>query len=75
MVVREVNVTMRNKLPCQSCHKPETSELNIGHLKVTLIISVNRNDQSNFQMTNVQFARLRFVGSLGWQKSTALRLR
>ena len=32
-------------------------------------VGFNWNDQSNFQMTNVQFARLRFIGSLGWQKS------
>ena len=40
------------------------------HVKV----GFNWNDQSNFQVSDVEFARLRFVGSLGWQKSTAQRL-
>ena len=40
------------------------------HVKV----GFNWNDQSNFQVSDVEFARVWFVGSLGWQKSTAQRL-
>ena len=55
-------------------HLPEMKwllEKSMSQCEINCLVKVgfNWNDQSNLQMTNVQFARLRFIGSLGWQKS------
>ena len=61
-------------------HQPERwngswrSQCHNCEINCNFKVGFNWNDRSNFQVSDVEFAHLWFVGSLGWQKSTAQRL-
>jgi len=51
-------------LPSKAAHKPEMSELNIAHLKVTPIISVKANFEIAIYFAIVTLASPRTISSL-----------
>ena len=62
-------------------HLPEMKwflEKSMSQCEINCLVKVKVgfkwNNQSNFQVCDVEFPRLRFVSSLGWQKSTAQKL-
>ena len=60
-------------------HLPEMKwflEKSMSQCEINCLVKVGFkwNNQSDFQVCDVEFPRLRFVSSLGWQKSTAQKL-